>query len=379
MRIVHVSDCYAPRTGGIETHLGELSRIQAALGHDVHVLTSEIGADGGRHGSTEMEGLVTVHRLGTRMPMRAPWNPAAGVLAARLLDDLRPDVVHAHAGIMCPLSLGVAKSAMARGIPVAITWHSMLDRSRPFLAPWARLTGWGKVPAALSAVSRVAATEVERVYGGDVTILHDGIDQSRWRPSPEPPDDPPPLRFVAASRLVPKKGHGALLNAFAEAANDLPHGSITLDIFGDGPDRPRLETLIRQRQLEGMVRLRGRKPAEELVEEYRKAHVFCSPSRREAFGIAALEARSVGLVVIGRRGNGHEEFLTDGVDSILVDDMMGLRRAIMSLATDRTRFGELQDHSRTVTPDFSYERVSEATFDEYQRAMEISRAGVRLR
>lgn len=377
MRIVHVSDCYAPRTGGIETHLGELTRTQTALGHEVHVLTSELGPEGQGQGQLEVDGLVTVHRLGTRMPLRAPWNPVGGLLGARLLDDLQPDVVHSHAGILCPLGLGVAKSAMARGLPVAITWHSMLDHSRYALAPWARITGWRQVPAALSAVSRVAAAEVERVYGGEVKVLHDGIDQSRWVPASDP-EDPPPLRCVAAARLVPKKGLGALIGAFAEAADDLPHGSISLDIFGDGPDRPRLARLIRQRRLDGIVRLRGRRSADELAEEYRSAHVFCSPSRREAFGIAGLEARTTGLVLVARQGNGLEEFARDGVDSILVSDNRELRRALTRLATDRELFHDLRAQARAVIPDFTYERVSDDTMVEYQRATSLSRSRVRL-
>lgn len=378
MRIVHVSDCYAPRTGGIETHLGELTRIQAAFGHEVHLFTSERGANNEIHGQVENHNGVTVHRLGTMMPLHAPWNPAAGTMAARLLDDLRPDVVHAHAGIMCPLSMGTAKSAMARGLPVSITWHSMLDHSHLALRPWARMTGWRGVPAALSAVSRIAADEVERVYGGEVGVLHDGIDQARWSPSSTPPADPPALRCVAAARLVPKKGLGALIGAIAEAADDLPRGAIVLDIFGDGPDRPRLEQLIRQRHLTGIVRLRGRKSADELASEYRNAHVFCTPSRREAFGIAGLEARSSGLVLVARKGNGLEEFARDGVDSVLVDDNRQLRRALTHLASDPARFRDLRDQARGVTPDFSYERVGADTMREYERAMDLARSRATL-
>lgn len=379
MRIVHVSDCYAPRTGGIETHLGELSHMQAAQGHEVHVLTAERGAGNEIHGQVEVADGVTVHRLGTLMPMRAPWNPVAGVMAARLLDDITPDVVHAHAGIMCPLSMGTAKSAMARGLPVAITWHSMLDHSHLALRPWARMTGWRQVPAALSAVSQIAADEVARVFGGDVNVLHDGIDQRRWSPAPNPPTDPPPLRCVAAARLVPKKGLGALIGAIAEAADDLPRDAILLDIFGDGPDRPRLEQLIRQRHLDGIVRLRGRRTADELAAEYREAHVFCAPSRREAFGIAGLEARSAGLVLVARKGNGLEEFARDEVDSVLVDDARQLHRALTRLVSDPTRFRDLRDQARNVTPDFSYERVGADAFREYERAMDLARTGAGLR
>ena len=60
-----------------------------------------------------------------------------------------------------------------------------------------------------------------------------------------------------------------------EALCDLPDA--TLLLVGDGPDRPRLEQLIRQRHLTGIVRLRGRKSADELAAEYRNAHVV-SPS-----------------------------------------------------------------------------------------------------
>ncbi len=378
MRIVHVSDCYAPRTGGIETHLGELTRTQAALGHEVHVFTSERGAHDEIHGQIEVRHGVIVHRLGTMMPMHAPWNPAAGLIAARLLDELRPDVVHAHAGIMCPLSMGTSKAAMARGLPVAITWHSMLDHSHLALRPWARMTGWREVPAALSAVSRIAADQVHRVYGGEVGVLHDGIDQALWSPAPDPPADPPPLRCVAAARLVPKKGLGALIGAVAEAADDLPHGAVVLDIFGDGPDRPRLEQLIRQRHLTHIVRLRGRKTADELAAEYRNAHVFCTPSRREAFGIAGLEARSSGLVLVARKGNGLEEFARDGVDSILVDDTRQLHRALTHLVSDPARFRDLRDEARGATPDFSYERVGTDTMREYERAIDMARTGAGL-
>ena len=57
MRIVHVSDCFAPRTGGIETQVGDLARHQARAGHEVHVLTATLG-DGGERGGQGQPGEV---------------------------------------------------------------------------------------------------------------------------------------------------------------------------------------------------------------------------------------------------------------------------------------------------------------------------------
>ncbi|WP_448630181.1 hypothetical protein [Cellulomonas soli] len=48
MRVVHVSDCYPPRTGGIESQVGDLAAAQVAAGHDVHVFTATVGEHGER-------------------------------------------------------------------------------------------------------------------------------------------------------------------------------------------------------------------------------------------------------------------------------------------------------------------------------------------
>ena len=40
MKIVHLSDCYLPRLGGIEMQVRDLARRQTAAGHEVHVITT---------------------------------------------------------------------------------------------------------------------------------------------------------------------------------------------------------------------------------------------------------------------------------------------------------------------------------------------------
>ena len=344
------------------------------LGHEVHILTVERGADGESGGVVEDDDGLFIHRLGARMPFGAPFNPLATSKATNLIEDLDPDVVHVHAGIVCPFAYGTAKSAMARGVPVAITWHSMLDRSLRLLRPWARLTGWPGAPIALSAVSQVAAAHVARVFGGPVSILHDGVDQGVWSPSDSIPPALPPLRCVAASRLVPKKGMAALLEAVTAAVDDLPHGALTLDIFGDGPDRWRIEQKVRQRRLDDVVAVRGRVTRSQLLAAYRESHVFCAPARREAFGIAGLEARTAGLVILGRPGNGLDEFVSSGLDSVLVDHPRDMARALVRMATDHAWFESLRAGAREAIPEFGYGLVAEQTMDEYRRAVAV-RAG----
>jgi hypothetical protein len=68
VRIVHISDCYPPRLGGIETQVRALAVRQAAAGHDVHVITATPG-EVVRRGTEQLDGVtVTTVRLPADLP-----------------------------------------------------------------------------------------------------------------------------------------------------------------------------------------------------------------------------------------------------------------------------------------------------------------------
>ena len=179
VRIVHVSDCFAPRTGGIESQVGDLAARQVAAGHEVHVLTATLGAGGERGGVVDVEHGVHVHRLGARLPFDLPVNPVGPRLLRAALRQLRPDVVHVHAGVLSPFAYDGARIAIDSGLPTAITWHCMLDGVVGALRTAVSRTRWQRTPAALSAVSHAAAARVREVFGTEVSR-----DAQRHRPRP---------------------------------------------------------------------------------------------------------------------------------------------------------------------------------------------------
>ncbi|MDT0166086.1 glycosyltransferase family 4 protein, partial [Actinotalea sp. AC32] len=369
MRIIHVSDCYAPRTGGIESQVRDLARAQAAAGDEVHVLTATAGADG--HGGVEDDGGVAVHRLGARMPFDLPVNPAAAPQVRRLLADLAPDAVHVHAGVVSPFAFDGARVAVDAGAPVAITWHCMLDGVVPVMRAAVRRSGWATAPVALSAVSSAAAQRVSSVFGREVAVVPDGVDLSTWQPDDrraapvdvDGDDDGEgartrPLRAVATMRLAPRKRGPALVDLAADAAARLPAGALRLDVVGDGPARAAVERRVRRRSAAGLdVRLHGRLPREDLRALYAEADVFVAPAALEAFGIAALEARACGLVVVARRGTGVEEFVTHDVDGFLVEDDDAMTDALVRLVADPALRSRLAATARSRRPPFGWERT----------------------
>ncbi len=381
MRIFHVSDCYAPRTGGIESQVRDLARAQAAAGHDVHVLTATPGAGGERGGVVQRDDGVAVHRLGTHVPFDLPVNPLAPPRVRALLRDLAPDVVHVHAGVVSPFAFDGARVALDAGAPLAVTWHCMLDGAVPALGALVRRSRWNRAPIALSAVSSAAAERVRDVFGTEVAVVPNGMDLDGWAPgTPAAPPGgarpPGPLRCVATMRLAPRKRGGALVGLVEDVMTQLPAGSLRLDVLGDGPTRAAMQRSIERRGLGDVVTLRGRVPRAEVRAAYEDAEVFLAPAVLEAFGIAALEARTAGLVVVAHRGTGIGEFVTDGVDGVLVDDDAAMARTLVSFVRDPARLTRLRAHARAHRPPFSWATTLAAADAEYARARRLAAVGL---
>ncbi len=371
MRIVHVSDCFPPRTGGIESQVSDLAAHQVREGHEVHVLTATLGPEGERGGALTVEHGVQVHRLGARIPGGWPVNPlrGRGLLRSRFA-DLRPDVVHVHTGVLSPFAYDGALLAASQGLATAVTWHCMLDGTVSGLRQLARLARFHPAQVALSAVSGAAAERVERAFGQRVQVVPNGVDVDAWAPSggAHPPRPDRPLEMVATMRLAPRKRPAPLVELVAAAVPRLAPGSVRLTIIGEGPARPAVEAAIADRGMEEVVRLTGRLPREELQAVYRDADVFLAPAELEAFGIAALEARTAGLAVVARQGTGIGEFVRDGVDGFLVADDREMSEAVVLLARDGDVLADMRRHNALVRPSFDWSDVLAAVEREYDRA-----------
>jgi glycosyltransferase involved in cell wall biosynthesis len=165
---VHVTDAFQPRVGGIEVHVSDLAQRQAAGGHEVHVVTTTPASGHARPGQSglvqiDSSATLQVHRIG------GGWLRVVtlgSVPASRLVDDLRPDVVHCHSSVLSPLAISVAAAMAAAGRPTAVTVHSLLPALGPLLPLSGALLSLRGAPIAWSAVSEAAAAPIRRLLGG---------------------------------------------------------------------------------------------------------------------------------------------------------------------------------------------------------------------
>ena len=117
-------------------------------------------------------------------------------------------------------------------------------------------------------------------------------------------------------RLVLLKNFASLVKAFSLVA--MRHPDWQLDIFGDGPEKSRLQTLITSLGLDDKVRLRGN--TNRVIEEMVGSSMLVMTSKFEGFCVVLIEAMSVGLPVVSYACPcGPKDIITDGEDGFLVN------------------------------------------------------------
>lgn len=129
--------------------------------------------------------------------------------------------------------------------------------------------------------------------------------------------------LLTVTRLVERKGVDLVLRAVASLKESLE--DIHYLIVGDGPDRERLESLVKSLGIRNFVTFAGRRPHEELNRLYNSADLFVMPSRTslpdvEGFGIVFLEASSAGLPVIGSDSGGIPSAIKHGETGWIVPE-----------------------------------------------------------
>lgn len=365
MKIVHVSDGYLPRLGGIERHVHDLAVRQHADGHEVTVLTTVAGAGGA-------PATIEVIRPECRTPtdataMRHTW----ALRAARADAVADADMMHVHSSSVSPLAYLAIARARRHRVPTLVTMHSLLSGAAPVFRMADALLRWQSSAVVWSAVSDAAARPLRRALGDrrPVTVLGNAVDAATWQMPPKPPD---PRRIVVASvgRLTTRKRPYQLLRILRRARKKLPAGiRLEAELIGDGPLRSSLERYLDRHDMRSWVSLAGVATQQQIRNAYRDVDIYVAPATLESFGIAALEARSAGLPVLARAQGGVADFITHGVDGLLAADDKGLADAVVRLGVDSGLRRVMQRHNRSVRPPFDWCDILPRTYALYEHAM----------
>jgi glycosyltransferase involved in cell wall biosynthesis len=145
---------------------------------------------------------------------------------------------------------------------------------------------------------------------------------------------------VAVGRLAPVKRFDQLIEAAVQAHKEVPE--MRLIIAGEGPERPRLESLICDHHAQSWITMVGHVTREDLLDLYRRAWLVSSASLAEGWGLTMTEAAACGTPAVATDISGHRCSVVDGVTGQLADlDNLGRVMAEMLINHElRGKMGE---------------------------------------
>ena len=243
----------------------------------------------------------------------------------RAVDRFRPDLVHCETEFMIG-RLGQMAAARA-GAPIVTSYHTDFGRyTHAYGVPWlhstvtAYLARFHRRGQRAYTPSEPARQDLLNMGVADVEVWGRGVDIELFHPT----NRSMPLRealgltdkfvFVHVGRLAAEKNVHVLLDAFRQARELLPRGSVHLLIAGSGPAEPEL----RRRAPESVTFLGNLDRQNRLPDIYASGDAFVFASLTETLGLVVLEAMASGLPVVAIAAGGVVDHLRDEHNGLAV-------------------------------------------------------------
>jgi colanic acid/amylovoran biosynthesis glycosyltransferase len=184
-----------------------------------------------------------------------------------------------------------------------------------------------------------------------------------------------PVRILTIARLVEIKGHEYVIRAVAKVRER--HPNVRYDIVGDGPLRPRLESLVVDLGLDDIVTFYGAQTSEEIRDLMAASNLFVLASvtvngDQEGQGLVIQEAQASGLPVIATEHGPFAEGLLPGHSGFLVPerDVAALADRLTDLIAHPETWSELGRKGREyVMERFDIRRLNLELVSVYEDAL----------
>jgi glycosyltransferase involved in cell wall biosynthesis len=194
---------------------------------------------------------------------------------------------------------------------------------------------------AVSSYTRDRLLKEQNLDPDKISLLPNTFDSHRFQIAPKPTyllerygltlKQPIILTVSRLANAERYKGYDRILEALPQIRQVIPNVHYVL--VGKGDDRPRIEQLIAQLQLQECVTLAGFVPDDQLGDYYNLCDVFAMPSKREGFGIVYLEALACGKPALGGNQDGAIDALCHGELGALVnpDDTDAIAQTLIEI------------------------------------------------
>ena len=184
-------------------------------------------------------------------------------------------------------------------------------------------------------------------YADKIKVIYNGIEPTKTRADIF--QNGQEIWLGTVGTLIPLKGIQYLLKAMPIIRQQFPE--VHLEIIGEGPYRKKLEKQTKKLKLTKFVKFAGFQA--DVEKSLAKLDLYVQPSVSESFGLAIVQAMSVGLPVVATRTGGIPELVTEGKSGILIEagNSKAIAEAVLKLLFDHSlarKMGEMARRESTV-------------------------------
>ncbi len=295
MKILQVTPLYSPYVGGQERYVRSLTRGLVERGHEVEILTSDLG---GNTRNDRVDG-VKVNKVKVYCrPLNNPLSSECFEFLLRHASDY--DIIHTH-NEHSMHSMWCALSGLKTRMPFVITCHGQLrfaSRAKDLfervysksVASWLL-----RKAAAIVTISPSDKNYIRSIGGvpsGKVHVIPNGINANaydgmasacsgKW-------DFGGKRMVLFVGPIIKRKGPHILLQAIPQVLKHV--NDVTFVFVGGGDFRETAASLAKSLDIEGNVKFTGCISDKQMYELYNECNLFVLPSYSEALPYTILDA-----------------------------------------------------------------------------------------
>lgn len=376
MRILMMTNSYAPVIGGIEESVRSFSEEFRRQGHRVIIVAPEF-----EEKSADEEDIVRVPAIHNFLREEFSVTLPIPVFLSRVIKEFQPDIIHSHHFFL----VGDMAVRLARQyhIPLVFTHHIMLDQYVDFLPIHNEgvkrfilklATGYANLADDVVAPSQAVA-QILRQSGviKPIHIIPTGVDVERFangdgrgfRKNWTIPQDAFVIGCVC--RLNPEKNLEFLSRAASLflQQNDKAHCLIV----GDGSIKDKIKLIFQTRGVGDRLHCTGVLQGQERINGYHAMDLFIFSSHSETQGLVLLESMAAGIPVAALDAPVVRELVRDYENGRLISiEAEDEFTSVMSWFA-RLNENELQEfkiNSRVTAQEFSIECCAKKLLDLYE-------------
>ena len=387
MRIGIFTETYTPYISGLVTSEVMLKNALEKLGHEVYVVTANLGSFKYEYNAEEkilkIPGVPTGiydSRLTSIYPIQA----------VNKIRSWKLDVIHSQT----EFAIGTFARIIAKqyNIPLVHTYHTMYEDYIHYITKgYFKKSSKKLVEYFTKFYCDTTATELivpttktyklfkeKYEFEKNIHIIPTGIEVERFYEENIDQKEVNNLRktlnlskkdfvILFVGRLAEEKNVEFLINSHRELVNK--NKNMKLIIVGDGPDKEKYEALSKSLGLEENIIFTGKAAWGDIPYYYHVSNAFATASKTETQGLTIIEAMASSIVPICMRDEAFISMITEELNGLFFENEQEYINHIEKLYDNRNELSKLGKQARIQAEHYSSKNYAERVLEVYNRAI----------